>query len=61
MEALLVFVVAVIIIGVALYLVQLIPMNATLKQVLTVIVLAAVIIYALLNLVPLIPHLLHTH
>ena len=60
MGALLTLVIALILVGVGLYLVQLIPMNAILKQVITVIVIAAVVIYALLTFVPMVPHLVHT-
>lgn len=46
-------IVLLIVVGVALYLVQLIPMDATIKKVLTILVVALVIIWVLRRMAPL--------
>jgi hypothetical protein len=51
------FIIFVVVAGVVLYLVNLIPMDGTLKQVIKVIVIAAIIILAILLFVPLLLHL----
>lgn len=52
-------VIALIVVGAALYLINLIPMDATIKRVISVLIIVVVIIWVLLALVPMIPHSAH--